>query len=138
MTVRDAAAALGVSMSPAFRLRHHFLQAVQAQQPLQVSGLLEADETYFRQSQKGRGKMTRPTRIDDQVASPKRGKFCIQDDGNAMQRLRGSAASGVAEDEEEKSCTQIQTRSAQPRGELRVLGERYPTAPLFRDCGTTL
>ena len=62
LTVRDAAAALGVSVSTAFRLRHRFLQAVQSHQPHQVRGLLEADETYFRQSQKGSRKMTRPSR----------------------------------------------------------------------------
>jgi transposase-like protein len=71
MTVRDAAAALGVSVSTAFRLRHRFLQAVQAHQPLQVSGLLEADETYFRQSQKGSRKMTRPSRGRGGKATPK-------------------------------------------------------------------
>lgn len=71
MTVREAAAALGVSVSTAFRLRHRFLQAVQAHQPQQVSGLLEADETYFRQSQKGSRKMTRPSRARGGKATPK-------------------------------------------------------------------
>ncbi len=71
MTVREAAAALGVSVSTAFRLRHRFLQAVQAHQPLQVSGLLEADETYFRQSQKGSRKMTRASRARGGKATPK-------------------------------------------------------------------
>lgn len=71
MTVRDAAAALGASVSTAFRLRHRFLHAVQAHQPLQVSGLLEADETYFRQSQKGSRKMTRPSRDRGGKATPK-------------------------------------------------------------------
>lgn len=33
LTVREAAATLGVSVSTAFRLRHRFLQAVQAHQP---------------------------------------------------------------------------------------------------------
>ena len=71
MTVRDAAGALGVAVSTAFRLRHRFLQAVQAHQPHQVSGLLEADETYFRQSQKGSRKMTRPSRGRGGKATPK-------------------------------------------------------------------
>ena len=71
MTVRDAAAALGVSVSTAFRLRHRFLQAVQSHQPHQVCGLLEADETYFRQSQKGSRKMTRPSRGRGGKATPK-------------------------------------------------------------------
>jgi len=71
LTVREAAATLGVSVSTAFRLRHRFLQAVQAHQPHQVSGLLEADETYFRQSQKGSRKMTRVSRARGGKATPK-------------------------------------------------------------------
>lgn len=46
-------ALLDVATSTAFRLRHRFLTAVVGHQPSQVSGLLEADETYFRESQKG-------------------------------------------------------------------------------------
>jgi transposase-like protein len=53
LTVREAAAELGVATSTAFRLRHRFLTAVVPHQPTNVSGLLEADETYFRESQKG-------------------------------------------------------------------------------------
>lgn len=71
MTVREAADALGVSVSTAFRLRHRFLQAVQAHQPHQVSGLLEADETYFRESKKGCRKMPRPSRARGGKATPK-------------------------------------------------------------------
>ncbi|MDO8414723.1 MAG: IS1595 family transposase [Agitococcus sp.] len=52
-SIREAARALGVAVSTAFRLRHRFLAAVGAHQPAQVAGLLEADETYFRESQKG-------------------------------------------------------------------------------------
>jgi transposase-like protein len=71
MTVREAADALGVSVSTAFRLRHRFLQAVQAHQPQQVSGLLEADETYFRESKKGCRKMPRLSRARGGKATPK-------------------------------------------------------------------
>jgi transposase-like protein len=61
LTVRQAAEELGVATSTAFRLRHRFLTAVVAHQPTQVSGLLEADETYFRHSQKGtRGLARKP------------------------------------------------------------------------------
>ena len=42
-----------------------------AKKPLQVSGLLEADETYLRQSQKGSRKMTRPYRGRGGKATPK-------------------------------------------------------------------
>ena len=53
LTVREAAAEMDVSVSTAFRLRHRFLQAAQGHQPTRVEGILEVDETYFRESQKG-------------------------------------------------------------------------------------
>lgn len=62
LTVREAAGVMGVSLGTAFRLRHRFLKAVVAHQPSAVTGLVEADETYFRESQKGSRKMTRPSR----------------------------------------------------------------------------
>lgn len=62
MTVREAAGVMGVSLGTAFRLRHRFLKAVVTHQPTAVTGLVEADETYFRESQKGSRKMTRPSR----------------------------------------------------------------------------
>lgn len=60
LSVRAAAEALGVAVSTAFRLRHRFLSSLVAHQPTQVSGLLETDETYFRESQKGVHKPKRP------------------------------------------------------------------------------
>jgi len=62
LSVRAAAAALGVSVSTAFRLRHRFLEGVVGHQPQKVEGLLESDETYFRESQKGSRHLTRPAR----------------------------------------------------------------------------
>ena len=62
LSVRATAAKLGVSVSTAFRWRHRFLQEVVSQQPRQLSGLLEADETYFLESQKGSRHLTRPAR----------------------------------------------------------------------------
>jgi hypothetical protein len=53
---------VGVSLGTAFRLRHRFLTAVVTHQPTAVTGLVEADETYFPESQKGSRKMTRPPR----------------------------------------------------------------------------
>lgn len=60
LSVRAAAKELGVANSTAFRLRHRFLAGVVAHQPVHVEGLLEADETYFRESQKGCRNLLRP------------------------------------------------------------------------------
>lgn len=62
MTLREAAAEVDICLDTAFRWRHRFLQAAQAHQPREVAGLLEVDETYFRESQKGSRKMTRKPR----------------------------------------------------------------------------
>ena len=62
MSLREAAKATGVCLDTAFRWRHLFLKEVQQHQPSEVIGLLEVDETYFRESQKGSRKMTRPSR----------------------------------------------------------------------------
>jgi transposase-like protein len=62
MTVREAAAEMGVAVSTAFRLRHRFLTAVVPHQPVHAPGLLEADETYFLESRKGCRKLARKSR----------------------------------------------------------------------------
>ena len=62
LSVRAAAAKVGLTVDKAFRWRHRFLQSVVAHQPKGVAGMLEVDETYFRESQKGSRKLTRPAR----------------------------------------------------------------------------
>lgn len=61
-TVRQAAAEVGLTLDRAFRWRHRFLSEVVTHQPKGVTGILEVDETYFRESQKGARKLTRPAR----------------------------------------------------------------------------
>jgi transposase-like protein len=53
LTVRETAQAMGFSLSRAFRWRHRFLENPVAHQPHHLVGLVEVDETYFKQSQKG-------------------------------------------------------------------------------------
>ncbi|WNO03989.1 IS1595 family transposase [Rhodoferax mekongensis] len=60
LTIRATAKELGVSVSTAFRWRHRFLAAVVGHQPRGVTGIFEADETYFRESQKGSRKLISP------------------------------------------------------------------------------
>jgi transposase-like protein len=45
MTLRDAAAELGIALCTAFRWRHRFLECAQTHQGRELSGLLEADES---------------------------------------------------------------------------------------------
>jgi transposase-like protein len=60
-SVRKSAETCGVAVSTAFRWRHRFLAAPTANQPPRLSGIVEADETFFRRSYKGSRRWTRPT-----------------------------------------------------------------------------
>lgn len=88
LTIRAAAQEMGVAVSTAFRRRHRFLEAVVGHQPKGVAGIFEADETYFREAQKGSRNLTRKAR--------KRGGKAIKDKGSKRDlvpvlvgRLRG-------------------------------------------------
>jgi len=52
-SVRKAASRFGVNPKTAFRWRHRLLDGVRYLQPGILRGLVEVDETYFRQSFKG-------------------------------------------------------------------------------------
>lgn len=56
LSIRKSAVKLGVSIPTAFRWRHRFLKAIQIIQPERMSGVVEADETFFRKSYKGQKK----------------------------------------------------------------------------------
>ena len=60
VSVRKSAAACSVAVSTAFRWRHRFLAAPTADKPTQMSGIIEADETFFRRSYKGARHWTQP------------------------------------------------------------------------------
>lgn len=63
MTVRKTAKALGVHKDTAFRWRHRFLEAMSQMNLTDLSGIVEADETFFKESSKGRKKdMLRPAK----------------------------------------------------------------------------
>ena len=62
LSLRKAAARLGVHVETAFRWRHRFLKARKALKPKVLDGTVEADETYFLHSEKGSRKLTRPAR----------------------------------------------------------------------------
>ncbi len=53
LSVRQAAEACDIAVSTAFRWRHRFLKAGKTTPPGTLSGIVEADETFFRRSFKG-------------------------------------------------------------------------------------
>lgn len=67
-TVRDAARVTGVHRSTSFRWRHRFAPAAARQRPARLSAIVEADETYRLESQKGSRQLTRAPRLRGGVA----------------------------------------------------------------------
>ena len=62
ITVRKAATRVGIAASTSFRWRHRFVSGVKQHRAEQLTGIVEADETYMLESQKGSRHMTRPPR----------------------------------------------------------------------------
>ena len=63
LSIRDVARRLGVDCKTAFRWRHRVLVVMEAEQPTNLSGVVEADETFFLESFKGmRSQMPRPSK----------------------------------------------------------------------------
>lgn len=67
LSVRKAAARLGVHRTTAFRWRHRFLSAPSQIMDRQQSGVVEADEAYFLRSYKGQ-----PRRLREATSRPAR------------------------------------------------------------------
>jgi len=61
-TVRASAAATGIHRNTSFRWRHRFLADAKRQRAVPLQGIVEADETYRLESQKGSRHLTRPAR----------------------------------------------------------------------------
>ena len=62
LTVRAAATRMAVAKSTSFRWRHRFIAAVRRERHPPLSGIVEADETYHLESQKGSRHLDRPPR----------------------------------------------------------------------------
>lgn len=61
-TLRESAQACDVDLKTAFRWRHRFMERISDDQAEDLGGLVEADETFFRESQKGKRHLPRPSR----------------------------------------------------------------------------
>jgi len=62
LPVRKAADRVGVHRNTAFRWRHRFLRWVKLDRPALLNGIVEADETFLLESQKGSRTLQRPAR----------------------------------------------------------------------------
>jgi hypothetical protein len=67
--VRDAAQVVGVHRTTSFRWRHRFVPGAMRDRPATLSAIVEADETYRLESQKGSRNLTRRPRKRGGVAT---------------------------------------------------------------------
>ena len=67
-TVRDAARVTGVHRTTSFRWRHRVVPGAARDRPAMLTAIVEVDETYRLESQKGSRKLTRPARQRGGVA----------------------------------------------------------------------
>ena len=61
-TIRKAASELGIDKNTSFLWRHRFLMSPTIQKPEHLSGVVEADETFFLESHKGEKGLSRESR----------------------------------------------------------------------------
>ena len=102
-TVRRAADRVGVHKNTSFRWRHRMLAWTRFDRPPPLNGIVEADEMYILESQKGARKLNRPARRRGGVAS-KRGisseQVCIlvarNREGQTHDAITGRGALTVA------------------------------------------
>ncbi len=62
LSLRKSANSCGIAKNTSFKWRHRFLRMPEIQQSNQMSGIVEADETYFLESFKGQRHLPRPSR----------------------------------------------------------------------------
>ena len=68
-TVRAGAELVGVHRTTSFRWRHRFVPGAARKRPARLEGMVEADETYMLESQKGSRHLSRPPRRRGGVAT---------------------------------------------------------------------
>jgi len=61
-TIRKSACLVGIDKNTAFRWRHRFLMCPTLDKPEHLTGIVEADETFFLESHKGERNLSRPAR----------------------------------------------------------------------------
>jgi transposase-like protein len=77
LSVNRAAAELGVAATTAFRWRHRFLRLAQAVKAPALTGVVEADETYFLRSSKGQRPGRKPRKRGGRASRKDRGMDLI-------------------------------------------------------------
>ena len=116
--VRRAARDVGVHRNTAFRWRHRFLDRIKHDLPRHLTGIVEADEMFILESQKGARKLDRPPRKRGGAAS-KRG-ISNELDCILVARDRSKQTLGAVVGRGALSCKQLE-RHLLPRFDRQAL-----------------
>lgn len=111
LTVTKAVMALGVADSTAFRWRHRFLQLARQVRPSALTGVVEADEAFFRRSSKGQCPGREPRRRGSPVPRKDRSSALIP---ILVARDPSGATADFLLEAVSKSC-----RAGSPRGRIQ-------------------
>ena len=101
LSVNKAAVALGVATTTAFRWRHRFLQLAQAVKAPELTGVVEADETFFLRSNKGQHPGRKPRKRGGRASREERGMDLIP---ILVARDRSGATADFLLDAVSKAC----------------------------------
>lgn len=105
-SIRRSADTCHVHQTTAFRWRHRFLTQPNLHKPTQLNGIIESDETFFRESFKGqRHGLTRPAHRRGKDAS-KRGQSSEQIPVLVCRDRSGTTSDYVLEKDDQKHITQ--------------------------------
>ena len=118
LSVRSSAERTGVHRNTAFRWRHRFLAQLKHERSQRLHGILEADEMFLLESQKGARQLTRPARKRGGTAR-RRG---ISRDLDCILVARGRA--GAAQQRRRHPCAERECLSPPPARLAHALSRR--------------
>jgi transposase-like protein len=106
ISLRKVVGRVGVSLQTAFRWRHRFMKAPKLLKAKKLEGTVEADETYFLYSEKGKRKLTRKARKRGGTAT-KRGLSAEQVPVLIARDRNKATTDQILPDRSEKSITGV-------------------------------
>ena len=106
LSLRKAAKRVGINLGTAFDWRHRLLKMPAKSKPKKLEGVVEADETYFLESEKGSRKLKRKARKRGGIAS-KRGLSHEQIPVMVTRDRSGATLTEVLPDTTAKSITKV-------------------------------
>jgi transposase-like protein len=106
LSLRKVSTRIGVSLQTAFRWRHRFLKAPKALKAKKLQDIVEADETFFLYSEKGKRKLTRKPRKRGGKAA-KRGLSAEQVPVLIARDRTKATTDYILPDRSEKSVTEV-------------------------------